>query len=118
MQACFQCSPPIIALCAILLATPTVRASHPKIVQYDSGSDITQHLRIDLDQKEMESYLSSGTPDWDKAKNIYEHGGNSGGYATIRLQVPLVGNHNKGVTVIQAGHSSEDRHFEIQCSRW
>jgi len=103
MQACFQCSPPIIALCAILLATPTVRASYPTIVQYGSGSDITQHLRIDLDQKEMESYLSSGTPDWDKAKNIYMYGGNSGGYATIQLEDPLVGNHNKGVTVIQAG---------------
>jgi len=104
MQACFQCSPPIIALCAILLATPTVRASYPTIVQYGSGSDITQHLRIDLDQKEMESYLSSGTPDWDKAKNIYMYGGNSGGYATIQLEDPLVGNHNKGVTVIQAGN--------------
>jgi len=104
MQACFQCSPPIIALCAILLATPTVRASDPVIVQYGSGSDITQHLRIDLDQKEMESYLSSGTPDWDKAKNIYMYGGNSGGYATIQLEDPLVGNHNKGVTVIQAGN--------------
>jgi len=103
MQACFQCSPPIIALCAILLATPTVRASYPTIVQYGSGSDVTQHSRIDLDQKEMESYLS--TPDWDKAKNIYEHGGNSGGYATIQLQNQLVGNHNKGVTVTQAGHS-------------
>jgi len=104
MQACFQCSPPIIALCAILLATPTVRASDPVIVQYGSGSDITQHLRIDLDQKEMESYLSSGTPDWDKAKNVYMYGGSSGGYATIQLEDPLVGNHNKGVTVIQAGN--------------
>ena len=50
----------------------------------------------------MESYLS-GTPDWDKAKNIYMYGGNSGGYATIQLEDPLVGNHNKGVTVTQAG---------------
>jgi len=99
MQAC---SHPIIALCTILLATPTVRASNPQIVGYDSGSDVTQHSYIDLDQRDMEKYLKAPI-DYGKAKNIYEHGGNSGGYAEITLTTALAAGHAKGVAVSQAG---------------
>jgi len=98
MQAC---SHPIIALCTILLATPTVRASNPQIVGYDSGSDVRQHSYIDLDQKDMEKYLGSTPKDYEKAKNIYSLGGNSGGYAEITLTTGLAGAHAKGVVVSQ-----------------
>jgi len=98
MQAC---SHPIIALCTILLATPTVRASNPQIVGYDSGSDVRQHSYIDLDQRDMEKYLGSTPKDYEKAKNIYSLGGNSGGYAEITLTTGLAGAHAKGVVVSQ-----------------
>jgi len=98
MQAC---SHPIIAVCTILLATPTVRASNPQIVGYDSGSDVRQHSYIDLDQKDMEKYLGSTPKDYEKAKNIYSLGGNSGGYAEITLTTGLAGAHAKGVVVSQ-----------------
>jgi hypothetical protein len=65
---------------------------------YDSGSDVRQHSYIDKDQRDMEKYL--GAPiDYGKAKNIYEKGGNSGGYAEITLTTGLTAAHAKGVTV-------------------
>merc|ERR1719333_1860598 len=62
-------------------------------------SDVRQHSYIDLDQKDMESYLGANPVDYAKAKNIYELGGNSGGYAEITLTTALAGAHAKGVAV-------------------
>merc|ERR1719359_1036285 len=50
----------------------------------------------------MEEYLKAPI-DYGKAKNIYEHGGNSGGYAEITLTTALAAGHAKGVAVSQAG---------------
>merc|ERR1719506_3054972 len=50
----------------------------------------------------MEKYLKAPI-DYGKAKNIYEHGGNSGGYAEITLTTALAAGHAKGVAVSQAG---------------
>merc|ERR1719271_1953145 len=50
----------------------------------------------------MEKYLSAPIS-YAKAKNIYEMGGNSGGYAEIQLAAPLGAAHAKGVAVSQAG---------------
>merc|ERR1719324_417485 len=50
----------------------------------------------------MEEYLSAPI-DYAKAKNIYEMGGNSGGYAEITLTTALDAAHAKGVVVSQAG---------------
>merc|ERR1719201_1686427 len=50
----------------------------------------------------MEKYLSAPI-DYAKAKNIYEMGGNSGGYAEITLTTALAAAHAKGVAVSQAG---------------
>jgi Notch-like protein len=73
---------------------------------YDSGSDVRQHSYIDKDQRDMEKYL--GAPiDYGKAKNIYEKGGNSGGYAEITLTTGLTAAHAKGVVVTQAGTSTK-----------
>jgi hypothetical protein len=59
--------------------------SHPFIAGYEPGSDVTQHNRIDLDQKEMEEYLAEGVPNWAKAKAIYENGAYSGAYARVTV---------------------------------
>merc|ERR1719399_818085 len=50
----------------------------------------------------MEKYLKAPIS-YAKAKNIYEHGGNSGGYAEITLTTALAAGHAKGVAVSQAG---------------
>merc|ERR1719262_1976536 len=49
----------------------------------------------------MEKYLGSTPKDYEKAKNIYSLGGNSGGYAEITLTAGLAGAHAKGVVVSQ-----------------
>merc|ERR1719174_99234 len=49
----------------------------------------------------METYLGSTPKDYEKAKNIYTLGGNSGGYAEITLTTGLAGAHAKGVAVSQ-----------------
>merc|ERR1719217_34591 len=49
----------------------------------------------------MEKYLGSTLKDYEKAKNIYSLGGNSGGYAEITLTAGLAGAHAKGVVVSQ-----------------
>merc|ERR1719171_1370413 len=51
------------------------------IAGYEPGSDVIQHSRIDLDQKEMEKHLKA--LDYTKAKAIYQNGGNSGAHASI-----------------------------------
>merc|ERR1719316_83282 len=54
----------------------------------------------------MEKYLSAPI-DYAKAKNIYEKGGNSGGYAEITLTTALTAAHDKGVAVSQDGTSAQ-----------
>merc|ERR1719269_373140 len=54
----------------------------------------------------MEKYLSAPI-DYAKAKNIYEMGGNSGGYAEITLTTALDAAHAKGVVVSQAGNPTK-----------
>ena len=45
---------------------------------YTFSSDVTQHSRIDLDQKEMQDILSRpGRTDWSSAEQIYGAGKNS-----------------------------------------
>merc|ERR1719484_503312 len=53
----------------------------------------------------MEKYLSAPI-DYAKAKNIYELGGNSGGYAEITLTTALAAAHAKGVAVVQNGNAA------------
>merc|ERR1719310_1692650 len=51
----------------------------------------------------MEKYLGATPVDYAKAKNIYEHGGNSGGYAEITLATGLAAAAAKGKAVSQGG---------------
>jgi hypothetical protein len=80
-------------------------ANYAKIAGYAPGSDVTQHNRIDLDQKEMEAYLGEGVPNWAKAKAIYENGAYSGAYA--RVTVPAIpAAIKKADSVSQAGNTA------------
>merc|ERR1719311_1112112 len=55
------------------------------ITGYHPGSDVVQHSLIDLDQKEMEAHLGATPVAFDKAKQIYTTGGNSGGTAVLTI---------------------------------
>merc|ERR1719274_406020 len=55
------------------------------ITGYHPGSDVVQHSLIDLDQKEMEAHLGTTPVAFDKAKQIYSTGGNSGATATLTI---------------------------------
>merc|ERR1719465_97794 len=55
------------------------------ITGYQPGSDVIQHSLIDLDQKEMEAHLGTTPVAFDKAKQIYTLGGNSGAYAQLTV---------------------------------
>jgi hypothetical protein len=60
--------------------------SFAQITNYEPGSDVVQHSRIDLDQQEMESHLGlTAGADFAAAKNIYQNGANSGAYAQMTL---------------------------------
>merc|ERR1719375_2223567 len=70
------------------------------ITGYHTQTDVTQHSLIDLDQKEMEAHLGATPVAFDKAKQIYASGGNSGGTAVLlisALQAPVT----KGTYVSQ-----------------
>ena len=54
---------PMVPLWGLLLAL----AKPLLLLWYDSGSDVTQHSYIDLDQKDMETYLGS-TSDLDQSQ--------------------------------------------------
>ena len=64
-----------------MCGTPTWQASAPSppIAGYVPGSDVSEHNKIDLDQKAMETALSSaaGAGPWTAATNAYADGGNS-----------------------------------------
>ena len=91
-----------VGLRACLLAFCSVGAqgSYDLIAGYEPGSDVIQHSRIDLDQKEMESHLGASPPDYVKAEAIYSLGGNSGAHASITVSA-LAADAAKGAEVKQ-----------------
>jgi len=60
-------------------------SSFTRIVEYVPGSDVTQHSRLDLDQRDLMSFLAKQPPDFEAAKRIYTEGGNSGKTTEIKL---------------------------------
>ena len=77
-----------------------VQGQYESIAGYEPGSDVTQHNMLDLDQAEMETHLKG--PDFDKAKDIYTLGGNSGATAEITV-IALDFDAAKGAEVRQLG---------------
>merc|ERR1719460_254409 len=62
-------------LVASISATEACTQVGDAIAGYKACSDVTEHNKIDLDQKAMETALSAG--DWTAATNAYAVGGNS-----------------------------------------
>jgi hypothetical protein len=77
--------------------------SYGKIVGYEPNSDVSQHNLLDKDQKEMEAYLK--TPDFAKAKAIYEGGAHSGAYARITVN-KLPGAVEQASAVVQESNAA------------
>jgi len=69
------------------------------IAGYLTGSDVTEHNELDLDQRDLEDYLAEG--DFDKATQIYSQGGNSQKTHTVTLSAPLDQDYNEGDEITQ-----------------
>ena len=87
VKQAFESTYPCLGItCAHVGALPgTSSCSLEPIAGYIPGSDVTEHNKIDLDQKDMETALSSG--DWTAATSAYATGGNSqskGSYRTLQ----------------------------------
>ena len=61
-----------------------------KILTYTTGSQVTDHCAIDLDQAALEEAIAAkDDASFAAAKKIYEMGGHSKSYATVTLSTPL-----------------------------
>jgi len=91
----------VFSLCTFLAIMGSTEASYTMIVGYEPHTDVRQHAFIDLDQQEMETHLKAS--DFNKAKQIYKLGGNSGAYAEVAVAT-LTASLAKGAVVTQAGN--------------
>jgi hypothetical protein len=66
---------------------------------------VKQHNRLDLDQKEMETFLKKTPPDFTKAAAIYNKGAHSGAYARLTVTA-LTADLAAGGAVTQAGNAA------------
>merc|ERR1711872_784658 len=71
------------------------------IAGYLPKSNVMEHLRLDLDQKDFEDYLKVGN--FSAASDIYINGGNSRKSMEITMYTPLSNDYNKGSMVEQDG---------------
>jgi len=73
--------------------------SYDLIAGYLPQSDVSEHLNLDLDQRDFEDFLKTGN--FSFASDIYVNGGNSKKSTKIRLYSPLTKSFPKGSTVEQ-----------------
>jgi len=71
------------------------------ICNYLPKSDVMEHWKLDLDQKDFETFLGDG--DFVKAEAIYANGANSMKTSEITLNTPLTQGFAKGSIVTQGG---------------
>jgi len=85
----------------VMLSTLVLKSSgeFSKLAGYRPNSDVEQHSRIDLDQRDFEAFLKEGK--WSSAYDIYLSGGNSLKSIKIDLAVPLRKTYRKGSEVSQ-----------------
>jgi len=76
-------------------------SSFTRIAEYVPGSDVTHHSRLDLDQRDLMSFLAKQPPDFEAAKRIYTEGGHSGKTTEIKLGVRLAKDYDAGSEVTQ-----------------
>jgi len=100
-----RCIAAFALLAEAFAGTEPRRLSYTSIAGYEPGSDVVQHNRLDLDQAEMESLLGQTTPEFVKAKAIYENGAHSGAYARITVSA-LSAAVAKGSAVVQASNAA------------
>jgi len=72
-----------------------------RIAEYVPGSDVTQHSRLDLDQRDLMLFLAKQPPDFEAAKRIYTEGGNSGKTTEIKLGARLNKDYPAGTLLTQ-----------------
>jgi len=75
--------------------------SFMRIAEYVPGSDVTQHSRLDLDQRDLMLFLAKQPPDFEAAKQIYTEGGNSGKTTEIKLGLRLNKDYPAGSHITQ-----------------
>jgi len=69
-------------------------------LNYEPGSQVTDHNAIDLDQAALERQLALATDEsFAAAKAIYQEGGHSKSYAIVVLSSPLVSGVSKGTAI-------------------
>ena len=69
------------------------------IAGYLPNSDVMEHLKLDLDQRDFEDFLNS--KNFSAASDIYVNGGNSMKSMKIRMLKPLSQGFDKGAKVEQ-----------------
>lgn len=69
------------------------------LAQYLPGSDVTQHSRIDRDQRDFQTFL--GEQDFEGARRVYTEGGNSMKTTSLTLATALLKDFPAGSTVSQ-----------------
>jgi len=69
------------------------------IAGYQPKSDVSEHLKLDLDQRDFEHFLKNGS--FSSAGDVYVNGGNSMKTSKIEMSDPLVKDFAKGAKVEQ-----------------
>jgi len=93
------------------MRTSSRQLSWEKITGYSPMSGVTDHNALDRDQLHMQAALSEGggtTSGFDKARLIYEQGGNSKSYAEIKLTGGLSDAIEKGDEIIGTGINGDE----------
>merc|ERR1712106_808520 len=99
------CKMSLYAMYSILSLYLLVFVTHAKcdsidlIAGYLPKSDMGEHLKLDLDQRDFEDFLNKGN--FSSASDIYVNGGNSMKSTKIRIFDPLVKEFTKGAIVEQ-----------------
>jgi len=88
-----------LALSWMLLSSSVSGEIYNSLGGYHPNSDVKQHSRIDLDQRDFQMFLSE--LQFDKASDIYVNGGNSMKTTKIHLSSPLTKQYPKYTQVSQ-----------------
>eukprot|EP00092_Neocalanus_flemingeri_P032860 GFUD01035738.1.p1 GENE.GFUD01035738.1~~GFUD01035738.1.p1 ORF type:complete len:451 (-),score=87.11 GFUD01035738.1:395-1747(-) len=89
----------MLAVLSLYLLVFVTGAERDLIVGYQPNSDVSEHLKLDLDQRDFEDFLNKG--DFKSASDIYVNGGNSMKTAKIEMNGNLPRNLAKGALVEQ-----------------
>eukprot|EP00092_Neocalanus_flemingeri_P013257 GFUD01014287.1.p1 GENE.GFUD01014287.1~~GFUD01014287.1.p1 ORF type:complete len:487 (-),score=113.39 GFUD01014287.1:213-1673(-) len=93
----------ILSLYILFFITHSKCDSFDLIAGYLPKSDVSEHLKLDLDQRDFEDFLNKGN--FSSASDIYVNGGNSMKSTKIRMADPLVKDFSKGAKVEQGAAS-------------